>query len=500
MREAFRDGALPGALAGLAGGAVFGVTMVELGTLESIATIVRADPGSVVGWLVHMAIAAIVGAAFGLLVRRQRLGLGETLFWGLTYGAFFWFLGPLTLRPVLTGGSLGWNLDAAQSAFPALLGHLLFGATTGLLYAALRQRSGIHVAVRAGTVIRGLLCGLTAAAFFGPTIGGPHALAAATGVSGGAEGWAVALAYGAVAGILYVLLTPPTPGAAGPSLVRGVAFGFLLWVVAAMTIFPVIAGDGLPWSIDQARAGFATFPPQLLFGVAIAVLAHWTAAIGRLLFEDDPHARTREGTGGQAARALGRGVLAGLVGGALFTPIWLQVDYFPNVAGLVGGESTGLGIFIHLLIAEAIGAFYGLLFRRQTYDLGSALGYGLAYGVFWWVLGVLTLLPEFLGTPVRWDAELAAGAFPGLVGHLVYGAALGVAVQILEARHNPWWIARTDAEAERRLRRREQVLTSAPALWALIVLVALVMPLLLASPGPSGPGYGESGSEAVSTP
>src|SRR5262245_31113582 len=118
MREALRDGALPGAIAGLAGGAVFGVTMVELGTLESIATIVRTSPGSVVGWLVHMAIAAIVGAAFGLLVRRQRLGLGETLFWGLTYGAFFWFLGPLTLRPILTGGSLGWNLDAAQSAFP----------------------------------------------------------------------------------------------------------------------------------------------------------------------------------------------------------------------------------------------------------------------------------------------------------------------------------------------------------------------------------------------
>ena len=282
---------------------------------------------------------------------------------------------------------------------------------------------------------------------------------------------------------------------------RGLAYGFLLWVVAAMSIFPVIAGQALPWTIEEARVGFDTLPLHLLFGVAIAVLC----TLGRgprpaPLSEDAPQARSRDGAGGQAARALGRGILAGLIGGALFTPIWLQVDFFPNVAGLVGGESTGLGIFLHLLIAEAIGAAYGVLFRRQTYDLGSALGYGLAYGVFWWVLGVLTLLPEFLGASPRWDAETAAAAFPGLVGHLVYGAGLGIALYLLEARHNPWWIARTEAEASRRLQRREQVLTSAPAIWALVVLVALTIPLLVASPAPSGPTYGESARVSQSGP
>jgi uncharacterized membrane protein YagU involved in acid resistance len=503
MREALRQGAVPGALAGLAGGVAFGVTMVDLGTLESIATIARAESGSALGWLVHMAIAAIVGAAYGMLVRRQRLGVGETLFWGLSYGAFFWFLGPLTLRPVLTGGSLGWSFEAAQRAFPALLGHLVYGAAVGIAYAILRQvaaRGSWRPAIGAATVARGVACGLAAAAFFGPTLGGPHALAAATGVGGGAAGWGAALGYGAAAGVLYVLLTPPTRGAAGPSLVRGLAYGFLLWVMAAMAIFPAIDGRGLPWTIDEARDGFTTLPAHLLFGVAIAVLAHWAAALGRLLFEDDPRTHAREAAGGQAARALGRGLLAGLIGGALFTPIWLHVDYFPNVAGLVGGESTGLGVFLHFLIAETIGAAYGLLFRRHTFDLGSGLGYGLAYGVFWWVLGVLTLLPEFLGAPLRWEAELAAGAFPGLVGHLVYGAALGIALQALEARHNPWWIVRTDAEAQRRQRSREQVLTSAPALWALVVLVALAIPLLVASPEPAGPQYGEQAGQGAGEP
>jgi uncharacterized membrane protein YagU involved in acid resistance len=275
--------------------------------------------------------------------------------------------------------------------------------------------------------------------------------------------------------------------------VRGIAYGFLLWVGVSLALFPVLAGDGLAWRVEEAREGFSTFPAHVLFGVAIAVLAHWLARLGRLLFSDDPRAAGREGAGTHAARALGRGVLAGLVGGALFTPVWLLADTFPNVAALVGGTSTGLGIFVHFLIAEVVGASYGLLFRRQSFDLGSALGHGLAYGVFWWVLGPLTLLPEFLGAPLRWEAGLAAGAFPGLVGHLFYGAGLALVVYRLEARHNPWWVTRTEAEAERQERRREQILTSAPALWALVALVALTLPVLLAGSGPAvdtGGGYG----------
>ena len=46
-------------------------------------------------------------------------------------------------------------------------------------------------------------------------------------------------------------------------------------------------------------------------------------------------------------------------------------------------------------------------------------------------------------------------------------------------RQNPWWIPRTRAEAARVGRRKEQLLTSAPALWALVVVIALVLPVLL---------------------
>jgi len=70
-------------------------------------------------------------------------------------------------------------------------------------------------------------------------------------------------------------------------------------------------------------------------------------------------------------------------------------------------------------------------------------------------------------------------AFPSLVGHLLYGAGLGLTFYALESRYSPWWVSRSQREADRLERRREQVLTSAPALWALIVVIALTVPILL---------------------
>lgn len=74
---------------------------------------------------------------------------------------------------------------------------------------------------------------------------------------------------------------------------------------------------------------------------------------------------------------------------------------------------------------------------------------------------------------------MAAGLFPTLIGHLAFGAGLGIVFHILEARHNPWWVPRSRMEAARVARRKEQVLTSAPALWTLVVAIALTLPIIL---------------------
>ena len=127
----WRTGLLPGALAGLVGGLVFGVTMSEMGLLPAIAQIVRVDSAAV-GFILVLALAAVLGAGFGALVWYQRPGAGETLFWGLVYGTFWWYLGPLTLLPLLQGEGLTWDVASAQAAFPYFLGLVLYGGATAL--------------------------------------------------------------------------------------------------------------------------------------------------------------------------------------------------------------------------------------------------------------------------------------------------------------------------------------------------------------------------------
>ena len=95
-------------------------------------------------------------------------------------------------------------------------------------------------------------------------------------------------------------------------------------------------------------------------------------------------------------------------------------------------------------------------------------------------------MPVFLGTTPDWTADAVARVFPHLIGHMMYGAGLGVTFYLIEARHSPWWVPRREAQIARVARRRDQVLTSAPALWTLVVVISLTLPVLLGSDGPPG--------------
>ena len=57
-----------GALAGQVGGLVFGLAMLELGDLDSVASVVRSGDSLIIAVPVHLAIAAVVGAGFGAFV------------------------------------------------------------------------------------------------------------------------------------------------------------------------------------------------------------------------------------------------------------------------------------------------------------------------------------------------------------------------------------------------------------------------------------------------
>lgn len=122
-----------GVIAGLAGGVVFGVVMIVEGMLPMVAELVGSSD-EVVGGVVHLVIAAGLGAAFALLVPWRRLLplLGA----GLVYGAVWWVLGALLIMPAWLGMDVFVVDDMAISS---LVGHLLFGLTAGAVLALLRR-------------------------------------------------------------------------------------------------------------------------------------------------------------------------------------------------------------------------------------------------------------------------------------------------------------------------------------------------------------------------
>ncbi len=478
-----------GALAGLVGGLAFGAAMIELGMLTSVASLIQAE-APYVGFLVHLAVAALIGAGFGLTICYHRPRAGETLYWGLIYGALWWVLGPLTLMPLWLTGQPGWSMAEAQGALPSLLGHLGFGVVTALAFVAIsRDTDRPSSSALRGPLIRGGVAGLIAAWLTGSALAAQDALSA---LSGGSllgvpgSGWALALIIGLLAGIGFALLHGRPREGSGVGIVRGALYGFVLWGLLPMTLFPVLQGEGLTWALADARSAFPGLIGYLFLGALLGLLHHVLTTLARFLFGTaltDPH---EEGLGTSALRALGRGAWAGIPGGLVFTLVMLQTGVLTSVAGLVGASSGVAGFVVHLLIAILIGASYGLLFRGRSYDRGSALGWGLSYGFVWWVLGALTLMPVLLGTAPDWTAARAAELTSSLMGHLAYGAALGLSFYAREARQEPWWMPRSEVEARRVRFRQAQVLTSAPALWTLLVVLALLMPLLL-SPAAGSP-------------
>jgi len=128
-----------GAAASLAGGLLFSLVMLATGALPHVARLVGGT-SSLLGFLVHLVISAIIGMSYGLLFRREAPDKGSGVAWGLLYGLVWWFLGPLTLYPMLLGGSLTWTTQAAGLALPSLIGHLMYGAATALAFIVLERR------------------------------------------------------------------------------------------------------------------------------------------------------------------------------------------------------------------------------------------------------------------------------------------------------------------------------------------------------------------------
>jgi hypothetical protein len=127
-----------GIAGGLAGGVVFGIMMGMMGMLPMIGKM-AGHPTAAAGFAVHLVISAMIGAGFAATVGRNVCGARSGLLRGLLYGGTWWFLGPLTLMPLMMGMGLGtnWNAAAATQMLPSLFGHLIYGVILGVSYARL---------------------------------------------------------------------------------------------------------------------------------------------------------------------------------------------------------------------------------------------------------------------------------------------------------------------------------------------------------------------------
>ena len=142
------------------------------------------------------------------------------------------------------------------------------------------------------------------------------------------------------------------------------------------------------------------------------------------------------------------GIVAGLVGGVVMgvmmtmmsvpTPEGGSMPMMGMVAKILGSTSLVVGWIYHLFNSAVIGGLFGfLLGQRAQRSTGAALRLGALYGLVWWVLGGLVLMPLFLGMPALAPLMMSAMrmvALGSLMGHVLFGLILGWAYVGLRAR------------------------------------------------------------------
>lgn len=129
---------LAGAFAGIGGGIVFGMMMAMMGMLPMVAMLVKSQ-SPVVGFVVHLAISAAIGAVYGLAASRLPKTVATGILAGAVNGVIWWVLGALILMPLMLGmGDMVLQIGGDQ--WMSLVGHLIYGIVTGLLFIPLSKR------------------------------------------------------------------------------------------------------------------------------------------------------------------------------------------------------------------------------------------------------------------------------------------------------------------------------------------------------------------------
>jgi len=257
----------------------------------------------------------------------------------------------------------------------------------------------------------------------------PALLCGAIGLSGGlmfaAATNATALPsalLGLAYGVVFALLFSERAEHPGAGLLWGLGYALLLWL-AAVTGPLVISANLAPGTFQTNRDSFPDLVGYVLcFGAPLGI------ALG--LYREMRDSKRSEPF--SPGRAILGGSLAGIVGGWAFGKWMAQVNFFPLIAGLAGSNSRMIGESLHFVFAVIIGVSFAFLFQREVRGFGSSMVCGAAYGIFWWFLGPLTILPIWLQRQLDWSNDHASDLFGSLVGHIVYGLIVGLLYAVVD--------------------------------------------------------------------
>jgi hypothetical protein len=436
-----------------------------------------------------------LGALFGVIYGLVFAGMfaecctspGAGLLWGLAYAFLLWMVFSATVIPWFAGNRQpAAMLDSARQHFPALAGYLVFlgmplGIVLGLMgefrpHAARAEFSWSRAIVVGG--FSGIVAGwvfemwMSAGDFF-PLLGGlMHANSRLAGLS---LHFLVAMVIGVVFGLLF----QRDLYGYGSSMGWGVGFGIFWWFLGPLTVLELLEGRSPDWSIGNASGEFGTLVGHIWYGLIVGIVyAAMDRLWVRLMVESDPINREAEGPGIYTFRSLGWGAIAGLVGGAVVSPIMLATGVVTRIAGLDMELSTPGGIALHLLGGAAVGMTFGLLFRREGRSLGRGLCWGWVFGLLWWYVGPMTILPLWRTGEADWRPEAAAVLLPSLIGHLFYGGVTALTFLLLQRRYAHWYLL-DPRNLAREQRRSRPTGTAAPALWFFVLGLGVLLPILL---------------------
>ncbi len=427
----------------------------------------------------------VFGVLFAVVFANRATDRGSGLLWGLAYALLLW----LAVVPgaQVIAANLSSAFETQRDNFPELAGYIVsYGLPLGLVLGTLggrRNRAILPALSFARAIVGGGIAGIAGGWAFGKwmeQVDFYPVIASLVGSTSPMVGKTIHFLFAAIIGASFGLLFQRDVRGYGSSMAWGMTYGIFWWFLGPLTLLPLCLGKPVDWSHTRAEELFGSLIGHIVYGLMVGLLYAFVDRLCvRFLTETDPIHREPEGPGVRLIRSVQWGAVAGLAGGLLYTLVLVATKSLGQIAAIVGGTSSALGLVVHLCISILLGISYGILFQREAPNLASGIAWGLVYGLISWFVGPLTLFPLALKTGEVWTAAAAGAQFPSLVGHLIYGSVAAAAFWLLERRHSDWLLLDPRLAArEERLRR--PLGTSAPALWLFVLGMGVLLPILLA--------------------